>query len=95
MTDEQRKVCLRAIDHFGVTTQTWKLIEEIGELLTEIAREHTGRGDKTAIREELADTTVMCEQMRIIYGGRDVDAWIENKLERLERRIDGGTYGNV
>jgi len=89
MTDEQRMMCLRAIDHFGVSTQTWKLIEEIGELLTEIAREHTGRGDKAAIREELADTTVMCEQMRIIYGGRDVDDWIERKLVRLEKKIGG------
>lgn len=73
----------------GVSSQTWKLIEEIGELLTEIAREHTGRGDKDSIREELADTTVMCEQMRIIYGGSEVDEWIDRKLARLEEKIGG------
>lgn len=87
LADHRREICLRAIDHFGTEHQKWKLVEELGELLVEIAREHTGRGDKEAIREELADATIMCEQMRIVYGYRDVGAWIERKLARLWRMM--------
>lgn len=83
LADHRREICLRAIDHFGTEHQKWKMVEELGELLVEIAREHTGRGDKEAIREELADVIIMCEQLRLIYGGTETDAWIAKKLERL------------
>lgn len=83
MNENQRKICLRAIDHFGVSAQKWKLVEELGELLVEIAREQIGRGNKEAIREELADATIMCEQMRLVYGQKEVDSWIRRKLARL------------
>lgn len=83
MNENQRKICLRAIDHFGVSAQKWKLVEELGELLVEIAREQIGRSNKDAIREELADATIMCEQMKIIYGHKEVDNWIQRKLARL------------
>lgn len=83
MNENQRKICLRAIDHFGVSAQKWKLVEELGELLVEIAREQIGRGNKDAIQEELADASIMCEQMRIVYGPQEVDSWIQRKLTRL------------
>lgn len=83
MNENQQKICLRAIDHFGISAQKWKLVEELGELLVEIAREQIGRGNKEAIREELADATIMCEQMRIVYGAKEVDGWIQRKLARL------------
>jgi len=89
MTDGQRKICLRAIDHFGVNHQKEKAVEELLELGTEIMHDLDGRARMDAIREELADVIIMAEQLRIIYGGRAVDEWIENKLERLERRIAG------
>ena len=91
MTDEQRAICLRAINHFGPKHQKGKLIEELAELTVEITREQDGRTDKAKIREELADVIIMCEQMRIIFGAADVDAEIARKLERLKNMISGGT----
>lgn len=86
--DDRERICLRAINHFGVEHQKWKLVEELGELLVEIAREHIGRGNKDAIREELADANIMCRQMRIFYGAAKVDGWIRRKLERLVDRMN-------
>lgn len=86
--DDRERICLRALDHFGVEHQKWKLVEELGELLVEIAREHIGRGNKDAIREELADANIMCQQMRIVYGAAKVDGWIRRKLERLVKRMN-------
>jgi NTP pyrophosphatase (non-canonical NTP hydrolase) len=90
MTDEQRAVCLRAINHFGTKHQKGKLIEELAELTVEITREQDGRTDKGKIREELADVIIMCEQMRIIFGAAAVDREIARKLERLKNTILGG-----
>ena len=89
MTDEQRSICLRAVDHYGVEHQKRKAVEELSELITELSRESDGRTDSPKIREELADVFIMCEQLRIIYCPEQVDSWINNKLERLERRING------
>jgi NTP pyrophosphatase (non-canonical NTP hydrolase) len=91
MTDEQRKICLRAIDHFGVDHQKEKAVEELLELGTEIMHDLDGRARMDAIREELADVIIMAEQLRIIYGGRYVDEWIDRKLVRLEKKIGGGS----
>lgn len=88
MTDEQKKICLRAIDHFGVEHQKEKAVEELLELGTEIMHDLDGRAGTDAIHEELADVIIMCEQLRIIYGAANVDGWIDKKLQRLVTRID-------
>ena len=80
---EQNKICLRAVDHFGVEHQKRKAIEELGELICELSREQDRRTDREHILEELADVIIMCEQLRLIYGGKETDAWIDRKLERL------------
>jgi len=93
MTEEQYRICLLAINTYGVEHQKRKCLEELGELIAEIAREHEDRGGADRVREELADVIVMCEQMRIIYGGSLTDEWIQRKLERLRNRIHGLTEG--
>lgn len=56
-----------------------------------------GRARMDAIREELADVIIMAEQLRIIYGGRDVDEWIVRKLARLGYRMrsGGSEHGSI
>jgi NTP pyrophosphatase (non-canonical NTP hydrolase) len=83
MTEQQQRICLRAIDHFGIRHQKKKLIEEMGELQTEICREQDARTNIEKVREELADVIIMCQQMRLIYGAADVDRWIEKKTAYL------------
>jgi len=80
---DQKKICLRAIDHWGVEHQKRKAMEELGELLVELSKEQDGRTNADLIRGELADVIIMCEQLRLIYGGKETDAWIDRKLERL------------
>lgn len=87
MTDAQRKICLRAIDHYGIHHQEEKAKEELAELLTELSRLQDGRTTKERIIGELADVLVMAEQLRLIFGAADVDAEVEKKLARLVRRI--------
>ena len=90
MTEEQRRICLRAIDHYGTAHQKQKILEELGELIVELTREQDGRTTDARIREELADVIIMAEQLRIIYCAEMVDRWIEKKLARLQERMKEG-----
>jgi hypothetical protein len=83
MTTDQKRICLRAVDHYGVEHKYWKAVEEMGELIAEIARRQDKRTTKDKIQEELADVMILCEQLRMIAGAVETDGWIQQKLLRL------------
>ena len=86
MTENQEAVCLWAINTWGVDHQKRKAVEELSELITELAREQE-RTDRDRIMEELADSIIMCQQLRTIYGAAEVDGWIKKKIGRLFLRL--------
>ena len=89
MKEEQKNTLVHAINHFGVEGQINKAMEEMGELITELARRNSSRYDKNRVAEEVADALIMLEQLRIIFGASKVDGYIAEKLERLENTING------
>lgn len=89
MTTEQKNTLIHAINHFGVDHQIDKAIEELGELITALARRRLDRSRKEDIAEEVADVLIVANQLRIIYGGELVDGLINQKLSRLEATING------
>ena len=62
-----------------------KAVEELTELSIALQHSLDGRGDNDNIREEMADVSIMLEQLRVIFG--DCDEWKTKKLARLEERI--------
>ena len=89
MTQEREAAILEgAINRFGIGHQIKKAIEELGELIVELARYQNGESNEEYIRGELADAFVVLNQMELIFG--DVTEIEIAKLERLERMI-----GNV
>lgn len=89
MTNDQTATLIHAINHFGVEHQIKKCVEEMGELITELARRRTTREDRDRIALEVADVLITANQLRIIYGAQLVDQNIDNQLQRLEDEIDG------
>ena len=69
-------------EHYGEEAQTKKLVEELAELITAIARE-----DTRAIREEMADVKVMIMQFE---NGMEIDTLpiMNYKLHRQLARIE-------
>lgn len=63
------------------------LQEEMGELLAAINQFRRNRIPRTIVIEEIADVTIMIEQMSIIFGETEVAQMIERKLGRLEQRL--------
>lgn len=86
--DRLRRLYDRAIGKWGEGLQIDVAIEEMSELITELARHRRGRGKRAHVAEEIADARIMLEQLEIIYGCREeVSGYRRVKLERLERRL--------
>lgn len=88
MDDMQRLTIQRAINYFGKEMQTQKALEEMAELTVELARRNTGRYDRVHVAEETADVMIMMEQMRLMIGPDLVDAFIRQKIERLDKKLN-------
>lgn len=88
MTTEQYVLYGDALSTYGFENQRMMLIEECGELLNAIAKHHRGRIENDMdVITELADVSIMVEQMAVHFGLRMFEHEKRRKLERLEQRL--------
>ena len=82
----------RAIKTYGVDMQLTVTIEELSELIKEICKYERGAHNRDNIIEEMADCYIMLKQLEIIFDidYRDIVMIRNNKLCRLEKRLDKG-----
>lgn len=81
--EERLKLYGAAITKWGLGAQKEMAYEELGELITALAQDSRGRVTSKDIITELADVTIMCEQMAYVLGYEDYEKEMENKLIRL------------
>ena len=81
----------RVLITFGIENQTFMLVEECAELLNAVAKLKRGRATKEDIITELADVSIMVEQLAFFYGWDEFKEEKERKLTRLEDRINHHT----
>ena len=88
--EERKKPYLNALIGFGQTAQSVVAIEELRECQKEICKFLRGGGDRLHLAEEIADATIMLEQLRIMYGvNEDVCRIMDEKVERLDKKLNG------
>lgn len=88
MTKEEReKLYQQCIDKWGADDQIMMMLEEMAELANVLCKSHRGRVTVDEITTEIADVTIMVEQLRLIFGKDNVDKEIERKLDRLANRL--------
>ena len=85
----------QAIKTYGVQAQCDVAVEEMAELTKAIVKIRRVADDyeKTQaalenLLEEIADVDIMIEQMKIMWGPKQVEEYRKKKLERLERRLN-------
>ena len=87
----RRAVYEAAIDKFGQDLQIWKAVEEMAELTKELAKHQGGNYDSRSrdrLVDEIADVTIMVEQLRIIFGVNvSVQDRMDFKVCRLADRV--------
>lgn len=87
MNSAQQEFCEDAIKKFGADKQKDKCIEECAELIDALIKNRNGRCSDDDVISEIADVTIMVEQMTMIYGREKVNEQIKFKLRRLLSRI--------
>jgi NTP pyrophosphatase (non-canonical NTP hydrolase) len=80
----------KIIEKYGVKNQIEMAKEELAELIVALSHKERGRIPLEYVIEEIADVTIMLEQLKVIY---DVDlkylqTIINAKLCRLEKDVD-------
>lgn len=92
----EKRILTHALWTYGKEVQTWKFIEELGELITAIARmriseikpEVARGGELENLIEEVADSTIVGEQIITCYGvDKRVKSQRTSKLRRLAERL--------
>lgn len=94
MVPDDERIMQQAIETYGVQAQCDVAIEEMAELTKAIMKIRRVANDyeKTQsaldnLLEEIADVDIMIDQLKIMWGPREVGEYRRQKLERLERRL--------
>ena len=89
MGDERIRICTRALQTYGFDSQRMMLFEEVGELLNALAKMARGRASEDEVITELADVSIMVEQMAIHFGYESFIKEKDRKIQRLLLRLNG------
>ena len=83
-------------DHFQIKSQQLKLVEELGELSREIAKDIAANRDiSDATISEMSDVNILINQILYLSGDgskEKLKEQIEYKLQRTIKRISEGYY---
>ena len=75
---------------FGEQNQLIVAVEELSECQKEICKILRGGEDYRHLAEEIADATIMLEQIRLMFNINDfVCNFIDEKIKRLDDRVKG------
>ena len=86
--EERAKVYEATASAYGTEAQTIVAIEELSELAKEVCKWLRGNQNYDHMAEEIADVTIMLEQLRLMFGLNDeVCNYMDSKIERLKGRI--------
>lgn len=81
----------KAIARNGMLLQSIVAIEELSEAQKEICKLLREEGNLEHLAEEIADATIMLEQLRIMFNiNEPVCRYMDAKVQRLAERIKGG-----
>lgn len=86
--EERAEVYNEALDTYGEDCQLVVALEELSEVQKEICKALRGEARPIFLAEEIADATIMLEQVRQIFHINDqVCSIMDVKVERLRQRI--------
>ena len=90
--EERLNLYKEAINKWGKDAQVNMLYEECGELITAVSQFKRGRVGYLDVMTELADVSIMVEQLAAMINYEDYEAEKDRKLTRLKERLE--RHGN-
>ena len=89
--EERKEIHAHALFAYGLEAQMVVAIEELSEVQKELCKVLRSKGDMDHLAEEIADATIMLEQMRYFLDLNDlVCRKMDEKVKRLDDRLTGG-----
>ena len=87
--EERVKIYADALDTFGLNIQLVLALEELAEVQKEICKALRGGANIYHLAEEVADATIMLEQIRQVFAiNEEVCKIMDEKVLRLRYRIE-------
>lgn len=85
-----RDVYINAINAYGTEEQVRMIYEEMCELGVALSKYHRDPGTETVrdVQEEIADVQIMLEQAKEMFGRAEVEWFLQEKTERLKKRVE-------
>lgn len=93
LRESQRNVLQKCLNRYGVEEQQRMAMEECAELIQAINKVHRKPSPENMnnLFEEIADVTIMIEQLKMIYLVHDcstIERIIEEKIDRQKGRLE-------
>lgn len=89
MNVQQTESCRAIANFYGLDSQSLIAIEEMSELTKELCKDQRGYDRNKDIIEELADVSIMIEQLIALYEcEKEVSDMINYKVNRQLRRME-------
>lgn len=86
--EERKQVYEAALGKWGQKMQATVAIEEMSEVIKEITKALRGDLNREHLAEEIADATIMLEQLRNMFNINDsVESWVDYKIAALQRKV--------
>ena len=83
--EQRAQVYTNALACFGETIQMVMALEELSEVQKEICKKMRGYSNEVHLAEEIADATIMLEQLQLFFGLNDlVCKKMDEKVQRLD-----------
>ena len=87
--EERKQVYDAALGKWGAKLQATVAIEELSEVQKEICKMLRGELNREHLAEEIADATIMLEQLRQMLNINDsVCSWMDYKIAALKRKVE-------
>lgn len=87
--EDRKKVYMHALIAYGDTSQMIKCLEEFAECQKAICKIMFGGENFDHLAEEVADATIMLEQMRLLFNINDrVCEYMDAKVKRLDDNLN-------
>lgn len=86
--EERAKIYTEALDTYGACAQLVVALEELSEVQKEICKAMRGKTNILHMVEEVADATIMLEQVRQIFCiNEEVCKAMDHKMVRLQHKV--------
>ena len=93
--EQRAQVYTNALNCFGETVQMVMALEELSEVQKEICKKMRGYANDEHLAEEIADATIMLEQMRLFFGLNDlVCEKMDQKITKLDDLLKKNSLGD-